>query len=290
MKLKNMVSPTKRGSTGSVVVIAILFSVAAIFCLVVNDSAVAQEMLLGVSWEGYSYKIEPFSGNATELARPDRMFNAMARDSAGKFIASDNSNWLHLIDSIDGSAQFITSISGGGLDETIRGMAFTPDDRLFAVMGTPFATVDNFYEIDLSLGIATLIGNTGMIGLQSLAVSPTGVIYSFDIAGNGKGLVTIDSATGLATDINPLVGDSNADLQSLAFSRSNTLYAVGEDAIYTINVNNGALSKQADCLIDIRGMEFLLIPEPSTTCLSLVSIVGLSSLRPRRFSRRLHIV
>jgi hypothetical protein len=236
-------------------------------------TVVSRDTLLAVSWDGFSYHVDVATGSATMLARPERLFNAMARSSDGTFLASDNSNRLHTIDPLNGVAQFFLSVQGAGLNETIRGMAFTHDERLLAVMSTPFDTIDSFYEINLITGQAVPIGNTGLSALQSLAISPRGVVYSFDIGPAGRGLVTIDTATGTATDVNPLQGAQSAAIQALAFRNDGSLFGIGQNGIYVVDVHTGIVTRTSDFSIDIRGAEFV-IPEPSGMDLLVVLLAG----------------
>jgi len=195
----------------------------------------------------------------------------MARSRHGVFLASDYNNRLHTVDPLTGITEFLLFVQGIGLNETIRGMAFTVDERLLAVMSTPFDTIDTFYEIDLATGQAAHIGSTGLSALQSLAISSHGVIYSFDIGPTGRGLVTIDATTGAATDVNPLVGALGAMIQALAFRSDGTLFGIGQGGIYTVNPQNGNVTRIVQLSLDIRGAEFV-IPEPSAMPLFAVLV------------------
>jgi hypothetical protein len=269
-----------------------------LFTLFAENSAATtptvSQSLIGVSWEGFTYRIDPLTGGSVELSRPGIPFNSLARDLAGNFIAGgggvdDN---LYRINPVDGSAQLMTHIITPGF-ETIRGLAFAPNDDLFAIE-RPWSTstgrsVNYLYKIDVDTGNATLVGETGLFGLQSLAISKEGAMYSFDLEGNGLGLVTIDPVSGIASDVNPTDNAQGSGIQSLAFSSNGSLYAMGQGAIYTVNVSNGSLSRLVNFNVDIRGIEFLPIPEPSTAALVMTLICAASSRRCRRKSENNYI-
>jgi hypothetical protein len=233
--------------------------------------------VIGVSWEGFTYRIDPLRGGFVELSRPDIRFNSLARDPNGNFIAGGGGvdDSLYTINPVDGSAQLLTQIVTPGF-ETIRGLAFAPNGDLFAIE-RPWSTstgrsVNYLYKINVDTGNATLVGETGMFGLQSLAIANDGTMYSFDLEGAGLGLVTIDPVSGIGMDVNPFDDAQGSSIQSLAFSSDGSLYGVGQGAIYTVNVSDGSLSRPVILNIDIRGIEFLPIPEPNTSALFLVFV------------------
>lgn len=95
------------------------------------------------------------------------------------------------------------------------------------------------------------------------------------------GLVTIDPISGIATDVNPLDDAQGSSIQSLAFANDGLLYCMGQGAIYTVNVSNGSLSRPVIFNVDIRGIEFLPIPEPSMSALFMVLVCATSLYRSR---------
>lgn len=251
--------------------------------------------MLGVSWGGSSYHVDVATGTAVELSRPGHFFNAMAKDNFGNFYASDNWNRIYSIDPITGAAQLRANISGFGNSESIRGMAYSNNGQLYAVSNTTFGDIARFFKIDLSTGDASLVGSTGMVGLQSLAVAPDNTFYSFQLSGFGfgdLGLVSIDPATGLATDINALDDESSSGMQSLAFGHAGDLYGMGQGGggqgiIFRVDTTDGHLTQLALVPVGLRGMEFLPIPEPRSLTLLLIASTALVS---RRAEQRLRLV
>lgn len=245
-------------------------------------ASISNTELIGISWGEGAYRINAQTGAVVQLADENetgRSFNAMARDSSGRFVASRGTptNDLYLIDPATGSSQLLVDITDPNF-ETIRGLAFGLDDTLYAIE-RPFSSGDanSLYRIDVNSGSVTFIGDTGMVGLQSLAMSPSGIMYSFGINGVGLGLVTIDLTTGIGTDPFPLDDDQLANIQSLAFSGDGTLYGIGQLGIYTIEIPTGVVNQVAEfqsTLTDIRGAEFVVVPEPNSLVLGLVGILG----------------
>ena len=142
------------------------------------------------------------------------------------------------------------------------------------------------YRIDLPSGVATLLGSTGVESIQSLAMSPSGVLYGFSINSTGAGLVTINQSTGVATDVNPLIGDQNTAMQAMAFAQDGSLYGVGGGNLFQISTTTGATTKLFSLNADVRGMAFIPVPEPATFLVCVLGLAGgLLPLRRRPTSR-----
>jgi len=101
---------------------------------------------------------------------------------------------------------------------------------LYAILsGTP----DRLVTIDPFTGAVTNIGPTGFSGLQSLG-SIGSTLYAWDLI---AGLVTINSVTGAATDVNILEGGGN--IQGLESDPDGRLIAVGGGSWYEVNPATG---------------------------------------------------
>lgn len=108
----------------------------------------------------------------------------------------------------------------------------------------------SLYSIDTSTGESTLIGSTGIAGLQGLAVNPlTGNVYTaggYDEA-SAAGLYKIDPTTGIASYIG-----GTGNFVALDFSPDGVLYGVGAlgntddgvaDDLYTIDLETGLATR-----------------------------------------------
>ena len=184
----------------------------------------------------------------------------MAKDGQGRvFITlgtTPNPFSIYEVDTVTWSSSFVVQTPLNG----IRGLAFGPGDVLFAIHDTTVpwgGGPDDLYTIDLATGAATRIGATGMNFLQALAYGQ-GKLWAWDYT--GAGLVTLDPATGLATDVNPLLNDPPLGIfQTLCFSDNGVLFGA-DGLLCTVDPVTGAASYVG--LIDqgfalLGGMEFL---------------------------------
>jgi hypothetical protein len=225
-----------------------------------GSSAHAQDMI-GISWSGDVYTLSSGSGSGSFLASSGlSQINAMARRSDGKvFVGGGNSatsTSIYELNRSTGSATLVTSVPLG----SIRGLAFGPSDVLYAINdpSAPFAGMDDLHTIDLGTGAAPLIGSTGYFGVQGLAYGAGG-LYGFETGsgtGIGVGLISINTATGAGTDVNPSVGGSANDVQTLAFGPGGTLFGA-RDQLFSLDLVSGAASLiGGGGYSDLRGVEF----------------------------------
>ena len=109
------------------------------------------------------------------------------------------------------------------------------------------------YTIDTATGIQTTLGNSGFSNVQSLAFSPTGVLYgtTFSSGGSNMNLLTIDQTTGAGTVVAPITPASGTNslnaATGLAFDATGNAYLVGRDfnqtgSLYTLNTTTGVVA------------------------------------------------
>ncbi len=122
------------------------------------------------------------------------------------------------------------------------------------------------YEVDLVTGaLSALAPLSGASRMQGMTYSPDGVLWGWDL---DLGLVTI-SASGAATDVNPLVG-ADADIQSIEF-KNGALYGANGN-FFQIDTETGASTDMGWLgFISIRGLAY--VPEPSSFALWLSGVV-----------------
>jgi len=158
--------------------------------------------------------------------------------SAGADVAYGMTKLLVFIDPRTGVGSAGPLLNFGKVGPDIRGLAFSPDGILYAANNTGPAgglNPDDLFIVDLGTGSGTLVGHTGLTGLQDIAFSPSGVLYGWDV---NEGLVVIDPATGIATDVNTRQ-DGNTAIQAISFTPAGELLGAGSDLV-SISPTTGA--------------------------------------------------
>ena len=115
---------------------------------------------------------------------------------------------------------------------------------------TTAATADRLYKINLRTGESTMIGPLGPVGgifedVEGLALDAAGKLFGVD--DDTKSLLTISAASGLATAVNNMQGNTrlatgaNPQDLSVAFSCSGQLYAaaLNSKTLYRVNTSTG---------------------------------------------------
>ncbi|MBE9061876.1 hypothetical protein [cf. Phormidesmis sp. LEGE 11477] len=181
--------------------------------------------------------------------------NSLASNSADEFFTiSGLPNGVRPLVEIDPNTG-LAGLAGDFTDLDVRGLAFSPEDRLFAVQfSSEPPDGDELFKLDPKTGERTLVGVTqGFSGIQGLDFSPEGTLYGWDIS---EGLVIIDPDTAATTDVNPSVG-ADAGIQSIVFTEDGSLFGA-RDALYQIDVETGETTfiGEGD-YDDLRGIEVL---------------------------------
>jgi len=238
--------------------------------------------ILGVSFSGRVLDVNSASAAASVVAPAGPSLNSLASDGTTYWSVGSFAGDLVTIDPITGAATSGPVLTGLADPTSIRGLAYF-GGSLWAIQNTGGQTSvgpDSLYRVDPGTGVATLIGATGVSGMQALAADARGQLYGWDI---GLGLMRVDSSTGLAVDVSSSAGA--LDIQALAFSGSGVLYGA-RDSLYTIDTATGLTSLIGAIsgvgTPDLRGIEFTTaVPEPETWAL-LIAGLGFIGLRARR--------
>jgi hypothetical protein len=219
--------------------------------LAARTEAVAQGTLLAVSWTGGSSLIDASTGVPTPLgASGAASLNSLARHPSTGLYYTVSGSTLYTVDPTTGAA---TNTGVVLSTSDVRGMAITPAGVCYGIFN---ASPDQLRTIDLTTGIATLVGNTGSSSLQALASDPTGALYGWAVnptAGGGGTLMTVNVLNGATTTI----GSAIISVQALTFSTTGVLYGANT-SLYTIDTTTAAFSSAGGgALGDIRGIEFV---------------------------------
>lgn len=139
--------------------------------------------------------------------------------------------------------------------DDIRGLAYDGS----TMWGIRNSTIDELVTYDVTTGIATLVGETGFNSIQALAVNG-GALYGWDIF---AGLISINSGSGIGTDVNGQVGGTG-DIQGMDFDSSGNLLGARE-SFYSINTSTGVFTLVGSGgYADVRGLASGVVPEPAT--------------------------
>ena len=204
----------------------------------------AQEILVQEAFSGSLYSINPRTGESTYIGTPlpgsGLGWNALAFDSQGKLYAANGDSgygWdIYEMDPDTAQTVFITHVVMNGF----HCMAFDDTDTLFFInsrFGALGVSPMDLHTLDLATGIPTLVGYTGLdMNMVSLDFHD-GVLYAYPF---GIGLVTIDTNTGVATDINPSYGGIITSFtQSMCFDEQGALYYL-DAYLWTIDTETTA--------------------------------------------------
>ena len=260
--------------------------------VLVTFVAAAKADMIGVSWNSANspvVQINETTGTGTTVGLSGFFgLNSLAIDNVGTlYSATDHIDAtppllrLVKINPTTGAGTAGAILDFGAVQPAVRALAFSPQDVLYAInnTGPPGQTVTHdLYTIDVNSGTGTFIGVTG-IGIQGLDFSPSGVLYGWDIF---LGLVTIDPATGVATDVNPAVGGLSFPIQTIAFSPNGVLYGA-YNSLFTIDISTGIPTPVGSGgYTDVRGIEFLAVPEPGSAALLALALLALLATSPNQ--------
>lgn len=215
--------------------------------------------LIGVTFQGAVLRINSTTGLVTTLANGQAGKNGLCCTAENRLITTVRTGTVftgfqHRLAEIDPFTGAETILFPGVDFGDLRGLASIPSlppDFLFAVrdVGGP----DEFIRIDLATGAVTVVGATGLNGIQALDSTPAG-LRAWDVS---AGLVRIDANTGLAVDPFPTAG-GGADVQWMASDAQTGQTLIGRDQIFSVNLTTAGttLVRGITGSPDLRGVEF----------------------------------
>lgn len=212
--------------------------------------------LLAFDFQGQAFGVDVLTGQSRTIGSTGASFcNAMASHAGVLYATASASSTtpsrLVTIDPI--TAQATVLFPNLGVD--VRALCSNEGtQQLFAIAnGSP----DSLVRIDVTTGVTTTIGSTGMTGIQALdTAGGFGPLSGWDV---NLGLVRIDRTTGLATDVDPNLGAQGAIIQFLALYRDNNSIHLlgGNTSLYEIDRFTGVVTQigTSTNLPDLRGAE-----------------------------------
>ncbi|MGC9506154.1 S8 family serine peptidase [Baaleninema sp.] len=210
----------------------------------------------GVSWTGELTRINLETGVSESLGSTGfSNLNSLTSDGQGKLLTIANVNSsvgeIIQIDPSDGTSRVVSTFNNnfGGVKASIRGLTRAADGSLYAIHNSSY---DELFRIDPQTGTASEIATLDRSSLQSLAMAPSGKLYSIDMSDGA--LIEINPNTGSSKTIGAKGGFLN--IQGLAFDDNGILYATGQPNSYTVDLQTGALTPVPE-LGTFRGLAFV---------------------------------
>ncbi len=213
--------------------------ISAILALVSPTSGFGQEILtLGIG--GDLHSVDPNSGIISFVGvtgHHDYPWTGLAQNSSGKLYSCYGDDQIgysiYEINPTTGVGTFVVQAPFTG----VGSMAFGPGDELFIVNNPIWPTVGGIYELytfDLTTGIETFIGSTGVKVLIAMDFKG-GELYGHSYP---EGIIQIDTTTGVATDVNPNFRGPNGNTISLCFDDAGAFYFV-DHALWMVSEQSG---------------------------------------------------
>lgn len=191
------------------------------------------------------------------------------------------------VDDITDQLITINTTTGVGTAVGPLGVSFTDMGLTFDAAGNLWMSTDapqQFYLVNPGTGEATLVGAQGQ-EVTGLAAQGS-VVYG--LGGDGRNnLVTINTSTGAATVVGPLVNVSLSDGGIDFDPATGVLWGIHDGAtnnIFTIDPSTGTATVVSTTLSGFEGLAIpqAVVPEPATVLLVGSGLVALAAWRLRR--------
>ena len=216
---------------------------------------------------GMLFRVNLDTGEATLVA-------AMPIDSANSLGGWNGPELLHIPEWHTGEVHRVhaktaqrvdTILMQGTTNDGVTGIAQVDTKLAYVIINGGYTSFgfdrDHLARLDLETGTYTLIGESTMTGLQSLALGPDGWLYAWDVSYE---LVRIDPSTAQTWDIDPVRPQEYTPVQALAFSPDGRLFG-GRWDLYEIDPATGEPARIGPMLLDqqldVRGLAFASVDQ-----------------------------
>jgi hypothetical protein len=193
--------------------------------------------LVGLSFDGKIYRIDPTTGVGTQvgdIGSGTKKYNCMSANAQGI---------LHSTTLIGENLLRVNVLTPGSFTahwlavDGISSLAFQPGSSQWLWGATLGGGSSVFYRFDLSKPygsqtVKTLIAQLNFL-ITAMEFSPAGDLFAWD---PDRGLIVMDPLSGASIDVNPaVVGPS---IQSIAFAPDGTCYGIYEQ-LFKIDITTG---------------------------------------------------
>lgn len=240
--------------------------------------AVADEQLYGITFDNQLLKIDETTGAMSAVGPTGIVMNAMGlRTFNGELHALDQiHDQLVVLNPNDASVVRTVPVTGPDV--------FSEGDVAISPGGSGYYidAPGNFFSLDFTTGVSTLIAANLPFNIEGMAFSPGGTLYAIDNKGD---LYTVNPATG-ATN---LLFDTGMDggYGGLDFRSDGQMFGALGGTLFSIDlINNTAAQIGLDSGFNITGLAFLpALPEPSSAVIGAAAVSMLSLRRRKRPAR-----
>jgi len=253
-----------------------------------NDGAlgIVSQTTGAVSIVGHPAGVSRLSGLAYDTAT--NVLYGSTLSPAGGFPPPTGPRASNLITLDRNTGALLTSapVTAGGVQLSLSDIAFQPGtNTLFGITnpdGAGGVAPGNLYTINLTTGVATLVGNTGLF-FDTIAFAPNGTLY---LSGEQLGMMGPDATTDQLDTINP----SNAMILStvktsdffgaLAVRSDGTIFGGNGDqhTLFTVNPTTGAETVVGDTGTNFVGGLVFVTPESGSSlgflAIALIVVAG----------------
>ncbi len=253
----------------------LIFSIATLSFI--SSDMVRADHFFAITFNEEFLSINPATGAGTLIGMLDSSMKGFGLSNLGAAIYTfdQNADRIRQLDAATGHT--LATIDIGVVTSGEGSIAFRRDGIGF--LSRSFVSINTLWSFELTIPESTAIGDMSF-GIDGLDFDANGVLYG--LSQTSYNLYTINQTNAEATLIGPTGLVSRTFLGGLTFSSDGTLYAVLNDALFTLNPNTGAANFIGPVGFDgVSGLTAAM-PIPDAVLLCGFGIVLVGRLRKRR--------